>query len=289
MRRPGRRSGKIMIVYPNAKINIGLSVTEKRADGYHNLETVFYPLTGLRDILELNLSGGAKGVCEFENTGIGIDCAEEKNLVVKAYKLLAAAFGLPGIRVNLHKVIPYGAGLGGGSSDAAFMLKALNEYFNLKISERGLMNYASRLGSDCAFFIRNRPSFAGGRGELLEDTALSLEDYEFLVVKPDCRVSTAEAYAGISPRKAVYNLHNLKDLPIEQWAALVKNDFENTILKKYPEIGRVKNELYEQGAVYASMTGSGSGVYGIFPKGASVVTEPLRGEFVWKEEKEKTE
>lgn len=278
-----------MIVYPNAKINIGLSVIGKREDGFHNLETVLYPLPGLRDILEINRSGGAKGVCEFENTGLSIDCEEEKNLVVRAYKLLAVAFDLPGVRIHLHKVIPYAAGLGGGSSDAAFTLKALNEYFGLKIPERNLLNYAARLGSDCAFFIRNRPAFAGGKGELLEDLNLALDDYEVMVVKPDCAVSTKEAYAGITPQKAMYDLHDLSHLPLEKWKERVKNDFEETIFQRYPEIGRIKNELYVQGAMYASMTGSGSGVFGIFPKGSEVKEEPLRAEFTWKEEKAKAE
>lgn len=278
-----------MIVYPNAKINIGLSVIGKREDGFHNLETVLYPLPGLRDILEINRSGGAKGVCEFENTGLSIDCEEEKNLVVRAYKLLAAPFDLPGVNISLHKVIPYAAGLGGGSSDAAFTLNALNEYFELKIPERNLLNYAARLGSDCAFFIRNRPAFAGGKGELLEDIDLVLEDYEVMVVKPDCAVSTKEAYAGITPREAIYDLHDLNNLPLDNWKERVKNDFEETIFKKYPEIERIKNELYAQGAVYASMTGSGSGVFGIFPRGSEVKAEPMRAEFTWKEDKLKEE
>lgn len=274
-----------MIVYPNAKVNIGLAVTGKRPDGYHDLATLFYPLRGLRDILEINLSGGAKGTCEFENTGLPVDCPVEKNLVVRAYKLLASAFELPGVRISLHKVIPYGAGLGGGSADAAFMLKALNEYFKLKISERGLMNYASRLGSDCPFFIRNTPAYATGKGEILEEVELNLEDYEFLVVKPDCMVSTAEAYADIVPKTLDYDLRELVRLPLIMWKERILNDFEETVFRKYPEIERVKRKIYQQGALFASMTGSGSGVFGIFPKGAKVKTEPLAGEFVWKKER----
>ena len=204
-----------MRIYPNAKINIGLSVTERRTDGYHNLETVFYPV-GLRDVLELNREEGPKRVCYFENTGIAIDCPEDKNLVVRAYKLLASAYDLPAVRINLFKTIPFGAGLGGGSSDAAYTLKALNEYFELRISEKGLENYASRLGSDCAFFIRNRPAFASGKGDVLEDMALELDEYEIVIVKPDCKVSTAEAYAGISPAKAVFNLRELNLLPLTE-------------------------------------------------------------------------
>ena len=269
-----------MRIYPNAKINIGLSVTERRTDGYHNLETVFYPV-GLRDVLELNREEGPKRVCYFENTGIAIDCQEDKNLVVRAYKLLASAYDLPAVRINLFKTIPFGAGLGGGSSDAAYTLKALNEYFELRISEKGLENYASRLGSDCAFFIRNRPAFASGKGDVLEDMALELDEYEIVIVKPDCKVSTAEAYAGISTAKAVFNLRELNLLPLTAWRKQVKNDFETTVFAKYPAIRKVKEELYNRGALYASMTGSGAGVFGIFPKG-DVVLDTLQGNIIWR-------
>ena len=272
-----------MRIYPNAKINIGLSVTERRTDGYHNLETVFYPV-GLRDVLELNREEGPKRVCYFENTGIAIDCPEDKNLVVRSYKLLASAYDLPAVRINLFKTIPFGAGLGGGSSDAAYTLKALNEYFELRISEKGLENYASRLGSDCAFFIRNRPAFASGKGDVLEDMALELDEYEIVIVKPDCKVSTAEAYAGISPAKAVFNLRELNLLPLTAWRKQVKNDFETTVFAKYPAIRKVKEELYNRGALYASMTGSGAGVFGIFPKG-DVVLDTLQGNIIWRTER----
>lgn len=272
-----------MLVYPNAKINLGLFVTGKRPDGFHNLESVFYPVA-LSDILEVNRTGQVKGVCEFENTGIPIDCPAEKNLVVKAYKLLATAYDLPAVEIRLHKVIPYGAGLGGGSSDAAFMLKLLNEYFNLKISERGLMNYAMRLGSDCAFFIKNVPAFVEGRGELLEEISLSLDAYTLVIVKPDCEVSTAGAYQKIVPAEAAYDLRLLAELPVEKWRTKVSNDFEKAVFQEHPEIRKTKEALYEAGALYASMTGSGSGVYGIFPRGTEV-TAGLKGEFVWSEER----
>lgn len=269
-----------MRIYPNAKINIGLSVTEKRTDGYHNLETVFYPV-GLKDVLEINRAEGPKRVCYFENTGIAIDCPQEKNLVVRAYKLLASAYDLPAVRINLLKKIPFGAGLGGGSSDAASTLKVLNEYFELRISEKGLENYASRLGSDCAFFIRNRPAFASGKGEILEDIALQLEEYEVVIVKPDCQVSTAEAYAGITPAKAIFNLRELNTLPVTAWRERVKNDFETTVFAKYPAIRKVKEELYKRGALYASMTGSGAAVFGIFSRG-DVVRDTLQGNIIWR-------
>lgn len=269
-----------MVVYPNAKINIGLSVTGKREDGYHNLETVFYPI-GLSDVLEVNRCEGAYGECFIENTGIAVNCPKEKNLVVKAYKLLASAYRLPAVCISLHKEIPYGAGLGGGSSDAAFMLKTLNDYFKLGISEAGLCNYASRLGSDCPFFIKNRPAFAHGRGELLEEISLSLGDYYVMIAKPDCEVSTEEAYRGIVPGPAGFELRKLNTLPVENWRKSVKNDFEHSVFLKHPEILKVKEDMYEFGAVYASMTGSGSGVYGLFRKGGRNVKDAFEGAFVW--------
>lgn len=251
-----------MKVYPNAKINIGLFVTSKRADGYHNLETVFYPIEE-RDVLEIEGMEG-KGECRLECDGFLLDCLPERNLVVQAYELLHADFRLPSVRVRLEKNIPSGAGLGGGSSDAAFMLKALNEYWGLRLTEPELCRYASRLGSDCAFFIRNKPAFAQGRGELLEELALSLEGYRILYVKPDCHISTREAYAGIRPKSAPFDLKLLSSLPVTVWKDYVFNDFEGVIFKHYPEVERAKKQMYEKGAVYASMSGSGSAVYGIF-------------------------
>lgn len=274
-----------MVVYPNAKINIGLSVVAKREDGFHDIETLLYPLPGLHDVLEIHRSGGAKGVCELVNTGLYIDCEQESNLVVRAYKLLAAPFDLPGVKVTLKKIIPYAAGLGGGSSDAAFMLKGLNEFFDLKIPERNIYNYATRLGSDCAFFIRNTPAIVSGRGEKLEEFNLpTLKDYKVVVLKPSCAVSTKEAYADITPQPADFDLHMLKQLPVERWMLKVRNDFEMTIFRKHPEIEKLKNWLYAHGASYASMTGSGSGVYGIFPRHIKVKPEALQLEFFWRED-----
>lgn len=253
-----------MIVFPNAKINIGLFVTEKRNDGFHNLETVFYPV-GLTDILEVNeAEGKEKGDCFFKNSGIVIDCPSDKNLVIKAYRLLAGAYDLPAVNVHLHKVIPFGAGLGGGSSDAAFMLKVLNQLFVLNIPEDELMTYAAQLGSDCAFFIKNSPAFASGKGEVLENSVLSLKDYCMVLVKPACGVSTAEAYAGIVPCKASFDLRKIGDIPVTEWKNKVFNDFERTVFAIYPEIEGIKKKLYSDGAVFASMTGSGSAVFGLF-------------------------
>lgn len=271
-----------MIVYPNAKINIGLYVTGKREDGFHNLETIFYPV-GIKDILEINRINSAQGVCLFENTGLPIDCPDDKNLVIRAYKMLATVFSLPAVEVRLHKVIPYGAGLGGGSADAACMLQALNTYFDLKIPERNLLNYALRLGSDCSFFLKNRPLFAGGTGNEFEETGLSLENYTIMVVKPDCGLSTSEAYATITPAPASFDLRKITEVPVEQWKEVIRNDFEQQAFERHPEIRRVKEALYGMGALYASMTGSGSGVFGIFNQGKGKV-DALKGEFVWKSE-----
>ncbi|MDE7074332.1 MAG: 4-(cytidine 5'-diphospho)-2-C-methyl-D-erythritol kinase, partial [Odoribacter sp.] len=238
-----------MILFPNAKLNIGLFVTGKRPDGFHDLETVFYPLE-LCDILEvLPLVGSTEqGKCCFEGSGIDLGCAPEKNLVMKAYRLLDKEFGLPSVTVHLHKVVPFGAGLGGGSSDAAFMLRGLNELFRLGLTEEELTDRASELGSDCAFFIGNRPAFASGRGERLEKIGLSMSGYWIVLVKPDFGISTAEAYAGICPVEAACDLRRLEELPLEQWKGVVANDFEKSLFPKYPRLAELKQYLYDKGA-----------------------------------------
>jgi len=262
-----------MVLFPNAKINIGLYVTEKRADGFHNLETVFYPI-GLRDILEINLwAGEGRGRCDFQTTGIPMDCNPEQNLVVRAYHLLHEALDLPAVRVHLHKLIPFGAGLGGGSSDAAFMLKGLNKLCGLGLSDEQLETYAVRLGSDCAFFIRDVPVFATGKGEIMEELPLVLKDYTFVLVKPGRGVSTPEAYAGITPKAASFDLRQLPHWPVERWAATVSNDFEASVARKIPEIRHVRQRLEQLGACYVSMTGSGSAVYALFPHPVEVQFE----------------
>jgi len=254
-----------MVVFPNAKINIGLFVTEKRRDGFHNLETVFYPVEW-SDILEILPGEGQPGTYIFRNTGIDVACEAEKNLTVRAYVLLAEKYRLPAIRIHLHKQIPFGAGLGGGSADAAFMLKALNDYFSLQLTGEQLSAYAATLGSDCAFFIRNRAAFASGKGEVLEEMNFSLEDYRLVIIKPRFGVSTPEAYAGIAPQAARFDLRRLSELPVTAWKEKVTNDFEITVFRKYPRIAELKRQLYDAGALYASMTGSGSAVFGIFEK-----------------------
>lgn len=270
-----------MVVFPHAKINLGLFVTEKRSDGFHNLETVFYPIK-LSDILEIGPGKGGNGECEFVNTGIEINCESGKNLVVQAYRLLARDYDLPGIYVHLHKIIPFGAGLGGGSSDAAFMLKALNEYFELGIDKEKLIRYAAHLGSDCAFFISGQPAFASGKGEKLEEIDLRFPGYRIVLVKPGFGVSTPEAYAGICPQPAGFDLHGLQDIPIEFWKERVSNDFETNVFGLYPQLANIKRQLYELGACFASMSGSGSAIFGLF-KGQQQVIPDFPGCFVWQD------
>jgi 4-diphosphocytidyl-2-C-methyl-D-erythritol kinase len=249
-----------MVVFPNAKINIGLHVTGKRQDGYHNIESCFYPVAW-SDILEVVESKHLS----YNATGSPIPGEWEENLCVKAYHLLNQVHRLPPASIHLHKIIPIGAGLGGGSSDGAFALKAFNELFEIGLSENQLEQFALRLGSDCPFFISNKPVFVSGRGEIFEDIDFSLAGKAILLVNPGIHIPTAEAYAGIKNYSEPGNLKQyLQTIPIEDWSRTIKNDFEDGIFKKYPEIASIKNMLYNKGAQYASMTGSGSSVYGIF-------------------------
>lgn len=248
-----------MILFPNAKINIGLNVVEKRADGYHNLETIFYPVK-LTDALEIVESSKT----EFTVSGIEINADPENNLVFKAYELLKRDFDLPPVKIHLHKVIPFGAGLGGGSSDAAFTLKALNDLFQLNIPVFTLEDYAGKIGADCPFFIQNKPTFAHGIGDKFESVQLDLSAYEIVIVKPNCSVSTPEAYRNIIPAKADFDLREIDGLGMKKWKQVIRNDFEKSVFPQYSEIEELKNKLYEAGAIYASMSGSGAAVFGLF-------------------------
>jgi 4-diphosphocytidyl-2-C-methyl-D-erythritol kinase len=254
-----------MLVFSNCKINIGLHVINKRADGFHNLETVFYPIP-INDVLELNANFKNKdGQVGFNSFGLKIDGNAESNLIVRAYHLLSKDFDLKAVDFTLLKNIPMGAGLGGGSSNAAFALKLLNDFFGLYISTKKLKEYAAKLGSDCAFFIDNVPSFATGRGEVLEPIQINLQGYFFVLVKPNIHVSTSEAFANVNKRgTGSVSLKDLVSQPIDDWKNLVVNDFEKSVFGFYPEIGDIKNQLYESGALYASMSGSGSSVFGLF-------------------------
>lgn len=252
-----------MITFPNAKINLGLNIVEKRPDGYHNLETVFYPVP-VEDALEVNILNESTQKFRLHQAGLEIAGEAENNLVVKAYKLLDERFNLPPIDIHLFKHIPSGAGLGGGSSDAAYMLKLLNEKFNLKLSDENLEEYAARLGADCAFFIRNTPTYAEGIGNIFSPISLSLKGYQIVLVKPDIFVSTREAFARIKPHQQEIPLKEVIKRPIEEWKERMVNDFEESVFPQFPAIKEIKEKLYEVGAIYAAMTGSGSSVFGLF-------------------------
>ena len=272
-----------MILYPPAKINIGLSIVEKRSDGFHNIETVFYPIL-LCDSLSVE-AAGADASCQlvFSSNGIELPGAGvHDNLCCKAYHLLDADCHLPPVSIHLHKSIPVGAGLGGGSSDAAYTLLALNNLFQLNIPDEELTRFASRLGSDCAFFLHGKPAFGTGKGDILEPISLSLSGYHILLVTPPVFVSTADAYASVAPRKLNQHLPELLQAPVSEWRHTVFNDFEASVFKKFPEIGRIKEKLYREGAVYASMSGSGSSVYGIFDKETDDIAKMFPDCFVWR-------
>ena len=248
-----------MISFPNAKINIGLNVVSKRMDGYHNLETIFYPVK-LADVLEIADSEKQ----EITISGIQIDGSPNENLILKAYYLLIKDFHLPPVKFYLHKIIPFGAGLGGGSSDAAYTFNLLNEYFGLGINSAQLKKYAAQIGADCPFFIENKPAFATGIGDQLNNINLDLSGLGILIVKPPFSVSTIEAYKNIVPTKPKFNLKEIETVPVEKWKDLVINDFEQSVFYEYPEIKQIKETLYNLGAIYSSMSGSGSAVFGIF-------------------------
>jgi 4-diphosphocytidyl-2-C-methyl-D-erythritol kinase len=277
-----------MICFPNAKINLGLNIVSRRQDGYHNLETIFYPI-GLQDALEivptlpevpppnrdLNSEIGHVGVNEktggntpnrFFQTGDVIHGNNGDNLVIRALQLISNEKELPPLDIHLFKKIPSGAGLGGGSSDAAAMLRIVNDSFRLCYTDQELAQLAAKLGADCPFFLFNRPAFATGIGDELESLEVDIDDLFCVLVKPDISIPTKEAYAMITPRKPELSLKEIVKKPITEWKELMKNDFEPSVFEKYPQICRIKQQLYERGALYASMSGSGSSVYGFFRK-----------------------
>lgn len=262
-----------MIASPNCKINIGLHIVRRRNDGYHDLETVFVPVP-LRDELTIEPAGHFN----FSQTGIIINCNPESNIIVKALRLMQHECDnrLPDVDIHLHKSIPFGAGLGGGSSDAAFTLRMLNDLFDLGLSNDRLRSMAAKLGADCAFFIDNQPAFATGIGDKLTPLGFNpLKGYKLLMVKPDETVSTAEAYGGIMPREhrndiKPCNLTETVKRPIPEWKEYIVNDFEETVFAKHPRLSEIKNTLYANGALYAAMSGSGATVYGIFENNFNV-------------------
>jgi len=248
-----------MVTFPNAKINIGLQIIEKRPDGFHNIASCFYPV-GWTDVLEVIPAERFS----FSSSGITIPGDAATNLCVKAYDLLNKDFDLPPVAMHLLKIVPIGAGMGGGSADAAFTLKLLNNRFSLGLSVHDLENYARQLGSDCAFFIENRPQYCYEKGDQFEDIAVSLEGKHIALIYPNLHISTAEAYAGVKPKQPEEDLQKAIQQPIERWKYLIKNDFEDGLFQKYPILRQIKDQLYKSGATYASMTGSGSTIYGIF-------------------------
>jgi 4-diphosphocytidyl-2-C-methyl-D-erythritol kinase len=251
-----------MIFFPNAKINIGLFITEKRNDGYHNLETIFYPLS-FSDILEIQPA--KDGQINFRNTGIQIPAPPKENLCYKAWEMLQRKYGIPEVNFHLHKLIPYGSGLGGGSSDASFTLKALNKLFELNLDEDELKTMAEQLGSDCPFFIDNTPSFAWEKGNHLSPLKVPLKGFYVLIVVPPFHIDTRTAYQGIKPKERKSLLHKIVEtVPVEEWQHRITNDFEDNIINKFPEMASIKNILAEKGALFTSLSGSGSAIYGIF-------------------------
>ncbi|GAB3987152.1 4-(cytidine 5'-diphospho)-2-C-methyl-D-erythritol kinase [Spirosoma daeguense] len=248
-----------MLTFPACKINLGLRITEKRTDGFHNLQSCFYPV-GWSDVLEV-ITADTFG---FSSSGLTIPGNGSDNLCVRAYNLLRRDFDLPPVFLHLHKIIPIGAGLGGGSTDAAFTLKLLNERFGLALTIPQLEEYARRLGSDCAFFIQNRPMYCTEKGDVFSEISVDLSGYHILLVYPNMAISTAEAYAGIRPQQPTESLFEQLQMPIATWRNTIHNDFEDSLFPKYPVLEQIKAQLYENGAIYASMSGSGSTVFGIF-------------------------
>ena len=273
-----------MITFPCAKINLGLNIVSKRPDGYHNLETVFYPIP-LTDALEIKYMDEkfpSEAPCDLKITGNDVDCNEEDNLVIKAYQLLAADFQLPRVHAHLVKRIPTQAGLGGGSSDAAYMIRLLDERFRLNIGIPEMERYAAKLGADCAFFITADPSYAEGIGDVLmpvDVPGAGLGGYYLAVVKPSVAVSTRDAYAAIVPKTPAKCCRDIVRQPIETWKDELVNDFEAPIFAMHPELAAIKQSLYDAGAVYAAMSGSGSALFGIFREQPTGLEKEFEGMF----------
>jgi 4-diphosphocytidyl-2-C-methyl-D-erythritol kinase len=273
-----------MLAFPGCKINIGLQITKRRSDGFHNLLSAFYPVewTDVLEIIPVNVPSNVP--VQFTATGLPIpgDADPARNLCVRAYHLLRTQHELPPVQMHLHKIVPIGAGLGGGSADAAATINLLNEQFGLGLSVAQREAYARQLGSDCAFFVQNRPQYCIEKGDVFEEIALDLSGYHLLLVYPNLAISTAEAYAGITPRSPDVPLRTLLEAPVGQWRGTVHNDFEDSLFPKYPVLADVKQHLYDAGAIYASMSGSGSTLYGLFPERPDNIPA-LEGYTVWSE------
>lgn len=268
-----------MVFFPNCKINLGLHIREKRTDGFHNLETVFLPVP-LKDALEVVQTGDNS--CQLTVSGIAIDAHAADNICVKAYRLLQAHHPqLPGIHIHLHKGIPAGAGLGGGSADGAFMLQLLNHKFNLELSNETLEVLALQLGSDCPFFIRNQPCYATGRGEIMEPLQLPLAGYTLLLVNPRIHVHTGWAFQQLPANRPHYQIQQIVAQPVTEWKNQLINDFELPVFSAYPEIAAIRDQLYAEGAVYAAMSGTGATVFGLFPSSLPVPASFPAHYFLW--------
>lgn len=250
-----------MIELSGCKINLGLNVVARRADGYHDLETVMYPISTLRDVVEVQRGQGKD---EFSQSGIVVDCPAEKNICLQALRLLQGRYGIGSARVHLHKVVPMGAGLGGGSANGVAVLKLCNSLWGLGLDGDTLRALALELGSDTAFFVDNTPALCQGRGDILTPLALNLSRYRIEIIKPEVSISTAEAYAGIVPKHPLRQISDIVQLPVEQWRGVLHNDFEDSVFARHPMLGDIKQQFYDRGALYASMSGSGSAIYGIF-------------------------
>lgn len=249
-----------MILYPNAKINIGLNITSRRSDGYHNISSVFFPISDCFDILEIVQSES------FRFTSSGIHISDDINICEKAYILMKKKYQIPAVHIHLHKQIPIGSGLGGGSADAAFLLKGLNILFNLNIHVELLEELALGLGADCPFFIQNQPKYVSGIGDVMKNISIELSNYNIKLINSNIHISTIDAYSSIQPNHQSLSLQQLIEKPICKWKNFIKNDFEKNMFTKYPVLKEAKEELYAKGAVYSSMTGTGSVIYGIFHK-----------------------
>jgi len=280
-----------MLVFPNIKINLGLFITGKRPDGFHNIESIFYPVQW-HESLEIIERGESPsdfsqiqsqvemGKVRFTSYGIPIPGNVDSNLCIKVYQLLDEWFNMPAVDIHLLKTLPIGAGLGGGSADAAFTLKALKDYFQLRISDAEAKDLLAKVGSDCPFFWENKPMFVFGRGERMRPIDVDLSDYYILIVNPNIHISTKEAYAGVNPSPPAIDLEMIPSIDVDGWKDVLVNDFEASIFPNYPIIRDVKEELYNRGALYASMTGSGSTLFGIFKDLPD--EEPFQEYMTWK-------
>lgn len=261
-----------MIAFPNAKINLGLHIVAKRADGFHNLETIFFPIKW-NDVLEITETNGQTS---FHSYGLPIAATPEQNLCFKAWNILHRQFQIPHVAIHLLKNIPMGAGLGGGSSDAAFTLRLLNDKFRLQLTDQQLIDLAAQIGSDCPFFIKNKSCLATGRGEVLQPVDVSLSGYQMLVVHPGIHISTPWAFQQIKPQPAGFDLSLLPNYAVEEWREVLFNQFEIPVFKAYPAIKMIKAQLYELGALYAALSGSGSACFGIFPDKQPIDISPFK-------------